>query len=223
MFWHVQSWKQETPPLLTKYFKLNVILNCKNFRNLLDIVDSGLLWIIGSYFHRIRFKSRKQHCRINSDPRHLSNDCTAAWYWLGATKWQLLVIEILLGQPYIQQRVTTIILLPYTATNAYFFKMACFTSRLLKFSIFFRPCYKWFIYYRMALMTGVILRYLIKTCNMWSIIIITSEDSERDSKRTFTLEDYFNDTIRYKVYNLRWISGTVIGRRFNERDQCKKR
>uniref|UniRef100_A0A6Q2YZT1 Uncharacterized protein n=1 Tax=Esox lucius TaxID=8010 RepID=A0A6Q2YZT1_ESOLU len=25
-------------------------------------------------------------------------------------------------------------------------------------------------------------------------------------KRPFTLEDYFNDTIRYKIYNLRWIS-----------------
>ncbi|XP_023663741.1 dipeptidyl peptidase 4 isoform X1 [Paramormyrops kingsleyae] len=36
--------------------------------------------------------------------------------------------------------------------------------------------------------------------------IIANKDSERDSKRTFTLEDYFNDTIRYKTYNLRWIS-----------------
>ncbi|KAJ7983321.1 hypothetical protein DPEC_G00380610, partial [Dallia pectoralis] len=25
-------------------------------------------------------------------------------------------------------------------------------------------------------------------------------------KRPFSLADYFNDTIRYKIYNLRWIS-----------------
>ncbi|XP_018597172.1 dipeptidyl peptidase 4 isoform X2 [Scleropages formosus] len=32
--------------------------------------------------------------------------------------------------------------------------------------------------------------------------------SGRNAKRIFTLDDYFNDTIRYNVYNLRWISDT---------------
>ncbi|XP_015214519.1 dipeptidyl peptidase 4 [Lepisosteus oculatus] len=31
---------------------------------------------------------------------------------------------------------------------------------------------------------------------------------ENDSQKTFSLDDYFNDTIRYKSYNLRWISDT---------------
>uniref|UniRef100_A0A8C9TWU5 Dipeptidyl peptidase 4-like n=1 Tax=Scleropages formosus TaxID=113540 RepID=A0A8C9TWU5_SCLFO len=33
--------------------------------------------------------------------------------------------------------------------------------------------------------------------------------SGRNAKRIFTLDDYFNDTIRYNVYNLRWISGNT--------------
>ncbi|KAI1898280.1 hypothetical protein AGOR_G00070700 [Albula goreensis] len=36
-------------------------------------------------------------------------------------------------------------------------------------------------------------------------IYLNKEDAS-DSKRTFTLDDYFNDTISYKSYNLRWIS-----------------
>lgn len=33
--------------------------------------------------------------------------------------------------------------------------------------------------------------------------------SEREGpKRPYTLDDYFNDTIRWRAYNLYWISGT---------------
>ncbi|XP_061089923.1 dipeptidyl peptidase 4-like [Conger conger] len=37
-------------------------------------------------------------------------------------------------------------------------------------------------------------------------IFLNEEDDVVDPKRTYTLEDYFNNTIRYRSYNMRWIS-----------------
>lgn len=34
-----------------------------------------------------------------------------------------------------------------------------------------------------------------------------SEDTDEGNQRTFTLEDAFNNTLKPKSYNLRWISG----------------
>ncbi|KAJ8385459.1 hypothetical protein AAFF_G00189110 [Aldrovandia affinis] len=36
--------------------------------------------------------------------------------------------------------------------------------------------------------------------------IYLNKEEQGDSQRTFTLDDYFNNTINYKSYNMRWIS-----------------